>query len=1002
MIDEEIMKMQYCKILNKMLSLRNMLADILLQFGVIDQDNGESFHQLLSYVKFIDTMISYSETIDEFDTSSHLFFNEQDPNTAIEQYLSDSFAQCNVADVNMLLMQKVASYCAYLYQYLLAVGVDEEIVREKYTLKHFIQCLHQVEHRSKLRIEVYNDILYRNVHNNLIMNIFDDVGNIVNSGTLIILENNNYIYEGNFEEAYIQPATMGNHTYTFRFIPDDQTYYKISQATYTLNVQATPIQIEINATNISQNSIYYNSYMEGYGDDEWEITIQTKDPLGNLLSNIPLKIYANDKLINENNTDIFGQYVYHGTLPYSSDSEDFVTCLQVQTLDFNPAFLNSIEEYNFTIYHYQITVTPTNVSPENLISVYLTNQLTGEKICNDALLQSLDIEINGEAYTTSMGECERTCYSPALYDTYTMHIYDTNEGIDQTVLIKVQPPIIFPLENEFIFPDYPIIQCQYDQSTVIVNDTEAEVIDGIIQLPTSLMEIGEHTIQIQNTNDTFSYSYTIKKPLELTQISNDQTCALYQLKVYDKMAVDKAEGFLMNDIYQQYTIHTPNEFTICFLNKGYSFITIYDANINVLNIANEYNNIIIDDDEININKTNADWNKITVKIDESISVYVDDVQQYTKSIIGQHDALEIYIMSNEGYYQNFKIKRNEFITVTSNDRSVEYNYTKTEYTDYYRYNINVCKNEYNEGTNTICATINTYSECDDFNLYSRAFRVLPDNTLKVGYNELKIQCFDDNVNSITIINNNITQNNVTKVGDVYTVDCDIYQAGSLSITIQDNNGYSEDFVISVAKGDYTIDLDMPENREYTDHTPIPLSIKDAFNNEVNTFYCYFDNNTPLNITKTNNSITLDGAIGNQYDNLDMDEHTITVRTIDNSNYNIATVTETFLLGVYISTIIQQPLFTNLTTDNDGWLLEESMNVNESTTISDLESVLVGINTSVDVDPGRLILSEFISNDPNKDNIILLDDDFNNIQNAIVDIDKEEDKLTYTTIKNDNL
>ena len=273
MIDEEIMKMQYCKILNKMLSLRNMLADILLQFGVIDQDNGESFHQLLSYVKFIDTMISYSETIDEFDTSSHLFFNEQDPNTAIEQYLSDSFAQCNVADVNMLLMQKVASYCAYLYQYLLAVGVDEEIVREKYTLKHFIQCLHQIEHRSKLRIEVYNDILYRNVHNNLIMNVFDDVGSIVNSGTLIILENNNYIYEGNFEEAYIQPATMGNHTYTFRFIPDDQTYYKTSQATYTLNVQAAPIQIEINATNISQNSIYYNSYMEGYGDDEWEITI---------------------------------------------------------------------------------------------------------------------------------------------------------------------------------------------------------------------------------------------------------------------------------------------------------------------------------------------------------------------------------------------------------------------------------------------------------------------------------------------------------------------------------------------------------------------------------------------------------------------------------------------------------------------------------------------------------------------------------------------------------
>ena len=79
-----------------------------------------------------------------------------------------------------------------------------------------------------------------------------------------------------------------------------------------------------------------------------------------------------------------------------------------------------------------------------------------------------------------------------------------------------------------------------------------------------------------------------------------------------------------------------------------------------------------------------------------------------------------------------------------------------------------------------------------------------------------------------------------------------------------------------------------------------------------------------------------------------------------------------------------------------------MNLDSTTTIGDLEDVLVGINTSVNVDPGQLLLSNFISSSADLDSIVLLDDDFNNIQNAIIDIDVDEDKLTYDTIEDDNL
>ena len=172
---------------------------------------------------------------------------------------------------------------------------------------------------------------------------------------------------------------------------------------------------------------------------------------------------------------------------------------------------------------------------------------------------------------------------------------------------------------------------------------------------------------------------------------------------------------------------------------------------------------------------------------------------------------------------------------------------------------------------------------------------------------------------------------------------------------------------------------------------------------MNTFYCYFDQETPISITKTNNSITLvNNAIGRQFDDLEMGDHTITVRTMANSNYNDAVVTKEFLMGIYIRNLTNQPLFTDLSVDNDGWLVNDAINVDSTTTVGDLEDVLVGINTSVNVDPGQLLLSNFISSSADLDSVVLLDDDFNNIQNAIIDIDVDEDKLTYDTIEDDNL
>ena len=256
------------------------------------------------------------------------------------------------------------------------------------------------------------------------------------------------------------------------------------------------------------------------------------------------------------------------------------------------------------------------------------------------------------------------------------------------------------------------------------------------------------------------------------------------------------------------------------MNDDYSVITIYDADTDVITIENEYDKITINEETHSLNKNNVEWNKITISFDDTYKVYVDDTLM--EEINEQHNELEVYVLApTSDHYRNVEIKNLYNPTVvTNNGNEIDYVYTLTETSDAYTYNISICRDNYNQGSNTICATINGYVECDTFDLYSRSFYVLPTNQLKVGYNNIQIQCFNEDANSIDIEHNNILVHNVTKNGNIYTIECDIYEAGALPITLIDDQSDSENFVINVAKGDYTISLDMPEVKEYQNHDPI--------------------------------------------------------------------------------------------------------------------------------------------------------------------------------------
>ncbi len=1073
---EELAKAYY-KIFIKALELRNLLAKILLQFGVIDQDNGESFYQLLDYISQIETIYPYNKepnilkTFESQNEIQNFLYTNENTNVALLNH--------TIPDVNDIIINTFNSYNAYLKDYLIVVGLDLDIINQRNTLRHYIECLYQIERVRNTFIIIDDDILYRNVRNDIALSVKDDMDNILEEGTIIIRENGLPIYEGSILEAYIQPSTKGQHTYTFEYIPTDITYYHGSELIYTFNVDATPITIEVNAINLNENSIYYESNEEGYSEDEWKITIKTKDALDNVLGDIPIKLYIGNTLVHEDYTNIAGQYTYYCQLPYSSDFDDNITYFKIQTSSFNPAFLNKEYSKEFIIYHHMFEADNVYyINQLDSLKIRLVDPLTGEQVPtidieeyydddvfsapeeydmwdlisinidnieqieytlpfdinvdtnlrsytmpNIALTQDIRVKVKANSHIENyvLSSSNGIWEIDDLYINYS-YLKDgdvivleiTADGYREQQTVNVVSNFILPKENIFYLPNQPVIY--YKPLGQIYNGIidfagGVDVVDSLVMLPS--FEEGEHNIIISGI-ETIQYSFTIMKPLELIQTSYDQTgCAIYTLNIYDKQSIDRLENHITDGIHEQYVIHAPNEISIDFINDGCSIISLYDGNINIVDIINEYNDISFNDVHKTLNKNNNEWNSINIKImqesDDDIftyEFYIDNQLKHT--IQEQHNnELKIFILvPRKEDYRNFNIKDMYVpITLVNNGQEIDYVYTKTEKTnpDRYEYEIHVCRDNYNQGSNTICGILNGYSECDTFELYSNTFYILPENTFKVGNNNVQIKCFNENATNISIINNSITQKNITKNNDIFTINCDIVEAGELTITLQDNEGNSETFVINVAKGDYVIDLDMPETKEYQDHTPIPLSIKDAFNNEVNKFYCYFDNEVPYVIIKTNNSITLNNNdIGRQFDSLDMGEHTITVRTYENSNYNIASVTQEFLLGIYITSLTNQPLFTDLNMDNDGWLSNESMSIDNQTIIGDLEDVLVGINTSVNVDPGQLILSNFVSSNADLDSIILLDEDFTNIQNAIVDIDVEEDKLTYDTIEDDNL
>lgn len=171
----------------------------------------------------------------------------------------------------------------------------------------------------------------------------------------------------------------------------------------------------------------------------------------------------------------------------------------------------------------------------------------------------------------------------------------------------------------------------------------------------------------------------------------------------------------------------------------------------------------------------------------------------------QNITYELKVYDIENFNWNDTIDLNNYVIVKNGNNNISYTYTSVITDTEAIYNINIPSNSSTYGTNTIEVTINGYTETLSFLLYQYLFE-LETITAHLGNQTIQIRTLDPDVTTINISGDGITQKSVTKVGNIFYINCEITKAApnGTILTINDNQGTIETLTISIPKSDIEI------------------------------------------------------------------------------------------------------------------------------------------------------------------------------------------------------
>lgn len=678
----------------------------------------------------------------------------------------------NILDYLKNLYQRIRYYMRLLAHYLVLKSVPTYKVAEEDTLMGLISLIDLIPVRipSTFIIQPITEEYYFGSKIELDYTLKDIHGNDITEGEITI-ESDGIVYDS---------ITAGE---TISFIPIRTSEYvngEYEPITFTITYHGTaqysecePINKEIIVlpskivfdlfvSDMNAQSFYYGNTEYGYENDVWNIVVKTYNFKGAVLTNVPFSLSISDI-----EASIPSDYIPdEETLtllknqPITGVTDDTGTCV-IECL------IGQVGKQLITVETtYENSNALTNTEKEHAVTVYFNPlyQTQKEYIDYQGRLQ-YEFEL-----------IIRNIYTGTHYDT-------TYDGYAVNVFIDERP-----------------------LAPVMISDGRAMI--KISSLPTGTSTLLWDLRGNQRKTKITIFSNFILPNKDLFYLSD--TPDIYYAPLYSATyGTEEWSPKRNKKVVATITYYDDDSNDIHVIGEN---ISLYTNNEGILHAIKEYTDlhtytVTLSSKSDNLKENNVSY---TYKIAKPFSITLNK-ETYNKTQKIEYD-IKIYDMEHfaHGDYSCISFDKNIKSLCTITDTLED---------GYYNVHLIVPARTETYGNRTLTVTVNGYSESNDFILVEKSFDVLT-SSVELGNDEIRLKCYDDSIQDITIESDDIVVNSITKQGDIFIIDATFYKSGDIPFIINAENDI-EPHTIHVNKRTITPDIIIEKVTPHgTTHTEI--------------------------------------------------------------------------------------------------------------------------------------------------------------------------------------
>lgn len=489
-------------------------------------------------------------------------------NNHIKPLQKPNISTNDISLFNITLFKRIVYYIKLLKYYLVLKGVPEQIVSNTNSLKELIELIDSIDVLQDSYLTLSNSINRTQYYNNLFdipYTLKDENNNDITEGTISVIDENDitYITIPAGDDLKITPfiiSAKNNDIYeeqTLRVQYNGTGKYAASYDTFSIVVEPSEINVNIDFINVSENSKYFNSHNIGYQTDIFEINVHISNQANLPLYNIPFTLNIPNLLSISGVTNQLGNYSINQSIEQAGSH--LITCT---TNYIGDEINNTSATYNINIKYDIIQEAHTtqieyfnNQNEEYICNIHLVDENTGEPINDPTYIQ---VFLNNEMHGDFMyGESTSyTFQNLSISDNIITWVIDDQQYITDTKLNIISN--FSKIETEYFLNDKPVIKytpsgvptttdiditLEYKETenapyNIFYSGTEL-CENGNIDIVNRYNDIGFYKISLSTDIEEVTLFYCLKKPFDITRTSyNQSTHVTYEATIYSDKEYD--------------------------------------------------------------------------------------------------------------------------------------------------------------------------------------------------------------------------------------------------------------------------------------------------------------------------------------------------------------------------------------------------------------------------------------------------------------------------------